>query len=135
VTIAAVLSLAGLAAVLGSWVLYLASIPRGKVPARPIGSIAAQILGTALAIGGVAWSFRGGGAPGAAVIAPAAVALIGGPLFLWLLTQRETPVGDIRVAVGDPLIPFAATASDGASFDSGELAGERVLLKFFRGHW
>jgi len=52
-----------------------------------------------------------------------------------VLTQRKTPIGDIKVEVGDTLLPFTATNSDGEAFSSEALIGKRTLLKFFRGGW
>lgn len=121
--------------VTATWVAYFARVPSGNVPARPIFSIAAQLLGVGLAIAALlqpapplAWG-------GALVAALAAVGLLLAGLFLWLLTQRKTPVGALKVAVGDTLLPFVALTSEGAPFDVAGLRGERVLLKFFRGGW
>ncbi len=62
------------------------------------------------------------------------VAIAMGALFLWLLTQRKTPIGDIKLAVGDEILPFSVAGADGW-FDSESLYGQRTLLKFFRGSW
>jgi hypothetical protein len=129
------MSAAGFVAVVGAWTGYLATVPSGNVPARPIGGITLQITGICLAIAGIVWSLRDGGSPGVAVIAPSAVALMMGPLFLYLLTQRKTPIGELKVEVADALLPFAATTSAGAAFHTDSLAGKRTLLKFFRGSW
>ena len=66
---------------------------------------------------------------------PAAVSLSGGAGFLWLLTQGDTPDGELIVERGDLLPRFEARDHHGEPFDSASLAGRRVLLKFFRGHW
>jgi len=134
-TVAIMMSAAGLVAVLVAWVTYLATIPSGKVPVRPIGTIVLQLVGVGLAIAAVVWSFSEGGAPGPAVIIPAAIALMMGSTFFYLLTQRKTPIGDLKVAVGDTLLRFEAPASDGSRFNTDSLAGKRTLLKFFRGGW
>ncbi len=134
-TTALALALAGFATVIATWAAYMATIPGGTVPARPVAHVAAQIAGTALAIAGLVWGAQDGRSPGAAVIAPATVALVMGPLFLFILSQRKTPVGDIRVSVGDPLPAFLARTASGAEFHTDSLAKRRVLLKFFRGGW
>jgi len=128
-------SAAGFVAVMAAWGTYLATIPSGRVPARPVGWIIVQLIGIGLAVSAILWSFRHGGSPGVAVIVPAAFALMMGLLFLWLLTQRKTPIGDLKVKVGDQLLAFAATTSDGTGFHTESLAGKRTLLKFFRGGW
>jgi len=134
-TVALTMSAAGFVAVLIAWVTYLATIPSGKVPARPVGAIGLQAAGIGLGLAAIVWSFRDGGAPGVAVIIPAVVAVMMGSTFFYLLSQRKTPIGDLKVAVGDALLPFAATASDGVRFHTDSLAGKRTLLKFFRGGW
>jgi hypothetical protein len=134
-TLAVGMSTAGLVVVMGTWFAYLATIPRGTVPARPIGSIVLQCVGIGLAISAIVLSFLGGGTSGVAVFAPAAVALMMGLTFFYLLSLRKTPIGDLRVKVGDTLLSFEATTSESARFHTDQLAGKRILLKFFRGGW
>lgn len=128
-------SAAGLIMVLAAWGTYLATIPGGKVPARPIGTIILQLAGIALAASAVIWSLRAGEPLGVAVIVPAFFALMMGSTFFYLLSLRRTPIGDLRVKIGDTLLPFEALASDGTAFKTDSLAGKRTLLKFFRGGW
>ncbi len=134
-TLAIILVAAGLASVLVGWGTYLATIPRGTVPLRPVAAITLQLGGMGLAIAGVVWSARAGQTPGAALIAPAGFATVMAVFFMFLLSQRKTPVGNLKVAVGDTLLPFASTDSSGASFHTDSFADTRVLLKFFRGSW
>jgi hypothetical protein len=56
-------------------------------------------------------------------------------LFLYLTSTGAQRVDDAMVAVGDTLPSFTAPDDNGNVFDSTSLAGSRVLLKFFRGHW
>jgi len=128
-------SAAGFVMVMTAWVSYLATIPSGKVPARPVGAIILQLAGIVLAVSAAVVSFRDGESPGVAVIVPAFFALMMGATFFYLLTLRKTPIGDLRVKVGDTLLPFETTTSDGAVFHTDSLAGKRTLLKFFRGGW
>jgi hypothetical protein len=129
------MSAAAFVAVMGTWGVYLASIPRGKVPVRPLGSVIMQFLGAGLAGLAIVWNYQGPETSGAAVIVPAALALMMALTFLWLLTQRKTPIGDLRVKVGDSILSFKSTTSDGVGFHSDELMGKRTLLKIFRGSW
>jgi hypothetical protein len=128
-------SAVGLVTVLTAWGTYLATIPGGKVPARPIGTIILQVAGIVLAISAVVLSFRDGRSPGLAVIIPAGIALMMGSTFFYFLSQRKTPIGDLKIKVGDTLLPFEATTSDGVVFHTDSLEGKRTLLKFFRGGW
>ncbi|MCA9665620.1 MAG: hypothetical protein KC503_08525 [Myxococcales bacterium] len=119
----------------GTFTVYLASIPRGKVPARPVGSVVLQVLALLAAIAALIVATRVAGTSLGATIAPSATAMVLSGLFLYLLSQRKTPVGKLAVAVGDTLLPFTSKDQRGAPFDSASLDGKRVLLKFFRGHW
>lgn len=130
-----VLAISGFVSVMVAWATYLATIPKGTMPARPIGHLLLQVGGVGLAIAGIAVWMRDGGASGAAVIPSAAVAIMMGLFFPFLLLFRKTPVGNIKVKLGDTLLPFASQTSDGSSFHSDSLAGRRSLLKFFRGGW
>lgn len=123
--------------VMGTFVAYLAKIPRSQVPVWPLGSIILQCIGLVLAVSAIVWSLQssGSGSSGAAVFIPATLALMLSLAFLWLLSQRKTPIGDLKVQLGGTLLPFTATLSDGGTFHTDELAGKRTLLKFFRGGW
>lgn len=55
-------------------------------------------------------------------------------LFLYLTTTGAQKAGE-GVGVGDAIPEFTAPDDTGEPFDSASLAGSRVLLKFFRGHW
>ena len=134
-TMAFATSATGFVAVMVAWISYLATIPSGKVPARPVGSIILQLAGMVAAASAVVWSFRDGGSPGVAVVLPAVFALMMGSAFMYLLSLRKTPIGNLKVKVGEALLPFEATTSDGTRFRTNSLAGKRTILKFFRGGW
>lgn len=134
-TIAIALASVGFLSVLVGWVTYMATIPKGNVPERPVGTLILTVGGAVIAIVAIAFSFQDGGSPGVAVGVPAALALTLGPTFPFLLSLRKTPVGNIKVKVGDSLLPFSTQTSDGSAFQTDELAGRRILLKFFRGGW
>tara|TARA_R110002096_G_scaffold171490_1_gene344323 strand:+ start:70 stop:462 length:393 start_codon:yes stop_codon:yes gene_type:complete len=123
------LAVIALGIAVATWAVYLVAIAKNTLSGLPWTSMAlmlAALGGGALAI---AWQ------PTAPVIVPAAVGITMSGLFLWLLSVRKTPVGEINVSVGDTLLPFAAQRGDGSQFQSDSLAGQRVLLKFFRGSW
>jgi len=134
-TVTVGIAVGGLAVVLGTWVEYLSTIPRGTVPARPVGSMALQCVGIVLAVSAIVLDFEGGEALSFAVTAPAVMALMMGSTFFWLLSIRKTPIGDLRVEVGDSLLAFDSITSEGTAFHTDQLAGRRILLKFFRGGW
>ena len=128
------LSAGSFVVVMTTLVIYFRSIPRGKVPVSVLGLQLKLWFGLGLAAAAIAWAARSGSL-GAAVIAPTAFATMMGAFVLWLLSNRATPVGDLEVEVGNKLLAFEATTSDGAAFRSDDLAGKRTLLKFFRGGW
>ena len=134
-TMALGMSLIGFFVVMGTWVAYFSTVPRGKVPVRPVGSVIMQCVGIGLAVSAIVWGYQSIGLSKVVVIIPAAIALMMGLFFLWLLSIRKTPIGDLKVKVGDKLLPFKAITSEGKEFHTDDLAGKRILLKFFRGGW
>jgi peroxiredoxin len=134
-TLAVLTAIAGFTIVLASIILYFRTIPRGTVP-KKIGGFATKLaVGVALSIVGVYLGITGTGSSGLLVYIPAGLGIMFGSFILWVLTQRKTPLGDVKVKVGDKILPFTAQNSQGTPFDSGELGGKRILLKFFRGGW
>lgn len=125
----------GFAVVMVSLMSYFRTIPRGTVPVKTGGFAFRLSLGVALALTGIILGATGQLRAGVPVYLPAVLAVFFGGFILWVLPQRHTPLGDIKVAEGDTLIPFTALTETGAPFDSSGLAGKRVLLKFFRGGW
>jgi len=106
-----------------------------KVPMNPKGSKFLQCVGISLGGLAIILNFQGSESSNLALFVPAAFAVMMGLGFFWLLAQRKTPIGDLKVKVGDKLFPFAAATSEGGKFHSDEFAGQRILLKFFRGGW
>lgn len=124
----ALLPLAGVALVLAAWLHYLALIPREKVPRRPTGHLAFMAAGCALA----AVALRH---PGAASIAAFATAVGLAGFFVYLLAIATLPSPELAARVGEELPPLRAQTPEGEPFSSADIAGERVLVKLFRGHW
>ncbi len=128
------LSVSSLLVAIAVVVNYFSKIAQAKI-GNGIGGLVLQLaFGVALAAASVVYANQNG-ALNAAVIAPAAFATILSSLLLYLLSQRKTPVGDLKVKVGDTLLAFEAKTSDGMRFHTSELSDRRVLLKFFRGGW
>lgn len=66
----------------------------------------------------------------------AAVLGIGiGGLLLYTIAISRQEIAPNGIRVGDTIPHFSALDDRGEAFDSNALAGQRVLLKFFRGHW
>lgn len=131
----AALALAAVALALIAWGHYFWLIAVHRVPRRPRGHLAALGLATVLGVAGVIVGPVSGGAVSWLAVGLAPVTLGAAGSFVWLLGQAPLPDGELVVAIGDPLPAFTATDHRGEPFSSAQLAGERVLLKFFRGHW
>lgn len=58
-----------------------------------------------------------------------------GLLFLYLVSTGAQKISGKTVNVGDALPSFAIPDETGSIFNSSNLIGKPVLLKFFRGHW
>ncbi len=123
------MAVAALGIAVATWGFYLVAIAKNTLSGLPWGSIALMLV----ALAGGAYAVAG--QPTAPVIGPAAVGITMSGLFLWLLSIRKTPIGDISVAVSGHMLPFVAQSATGSQFDSASLAGQRILLKFFRGSW
>lgn len=129
------LGLAGFACVIGAWASYARTVANETVKKRPIGALITLGLGSVLAIVSVfTLSFD---QPFLAILSIilTLIALAGTAYLYWLIYSSQTPLGDIRVRVGDKILPFEALTADGERFSSDELLGQRTLLKFFRGGW
>lgn len=129
---------AGLLLVMSTWIAYLSTIPRAKVPTNPSLYTLAQLAGVVFV--GVSLKLTlesealSSGARIAVYIA-VGMSLMLFSTWLFLMATRKTPAGAIKVGVGDSVLPFVAPRSDGTSFELASLKGERYLLKFFRGSW
>ena len=128
------MSVGSLVVVMGTVVHYFSKIAEGKIGPGISGLVLKLLLGITLAAAAIFLAVQNG-VLGAAVIAPAAFATMFSTLMLYLLSLRKTPIGDIKVKVGDKLLAFEAQTSDGIRFHTDELADRRILLKFFRGGW
>lgn len=113
---------------------YFSRIAKAKIGNEIGGLVLQLVLGIALAAIAIVFALQKG-TLGAAVIAPAAFATMLSSMLLYFLSQRKTPVGDLKVKVGDQFLAFEAKTSDGSRFDTSEFADRRILLKFFRGGW
>jgi hypothetical protein len=131
------LSVASCALVLTTVVLYFRTVPEGHVRPEITDLVVKMLAGLALAATAIGWQLTAGaGVVGTLIVgAPAAFAMMLATMLLYFLSQRMTPVGDLKVSVGDPLLAFSAATAEGTPFHTDQLAGKRTLLKFFRGGW
>jgi hypothetical protein len=66
---------------------------------------------------------------------PASISVFAALFFLATVAIGRQKVGDGAIALGATIPHFTAPDEHGVDFDSQSLAGQPVLIKFFRGHW
>ncbi len=115
--------------VMGAWALYWPLIKRMQVPLRPVGFQAVVGAGMIMSLVSL---LLGAGLFGLLLDF---VALAAGGFFLFSTMNSRMPERRPKVAAGETILDFSATASDGRSFSLSSLHGDPFILKFFRGHW
>lgn len=129
------LSIIGLLITLLGTLKYLLDIPKNKVPVYPVILITSLLLGLGITGLSILESQLSISILSIAHLLISSITALIAFGMLWLLKNRKTPIGEIKVSVGDKLIPFESTFSDEKPFSTDEFKGKRVLLKFFRGAW
>jgi len=99
-------------------------LPRNRSP-FVVGWLAGAALGLASLFGDPGWV--GGSA--------AVLAIAGGCFLSFTVAISRQRVGEDAIDVGDSLPDFSAPDEHGVVFQAASLAGQPVLIKFFRGHW
>jgi hypothetical protein len=135
ITISMIFSISSIVVVMGTWITYLRSILRMQVAVKPTSTLIFQSIGIGLGLLAIFYNIQYSEMFSKLVFIPAIFAIMFGSVFWLFYAQRKTPIGNLKVKVGDKLLPFTAATSDGRTFDSDELTGKRILLKFFRGAW
>lgn len=124
----------GFGCVLGGWGHYIATIPRDRVPRSPTLMFVTQSLGLIFAIGSLVLAIGSGSVP-VGIMFLSGFAIFMGAFFFVLYSQRRTPLGNLQVEVGSPMLAFEAIDSNGAPVNSDDWRGRRILFKFYRGLW
>lgn len=123
------IALGALALAIAAATRWFRAVHNVKLPNSRMGYLFVMLIVTVAAIAslvaGVGW--LGGIAAGIAVV-------IAGFFFLTVAISKQV-TGTGAIAVGDSLPGFTAIDENGEQFDSAVLAGNPVLIKFFRGHW
>lgn len=128
------LAAGGLAFVLSGWVVYMATVPGGRVPRVPSLALALQAAGVLLSGFAIVAAVTGD-ASVAGPIALGSLAMLLTAFFVVLLFLRPTPLGAIQIRVGHRLPPFELQDAEGKWVRSNALRGQWTLIKVFRGHW
>ncbi|MFC1233485.1 peroxiredoxin family protein [Vibrio sp. F74] len=111
---------------------YFSKLKQNKAPKNPIFLKSAMAISSLSSVGAISTLFL---TPTSVIstvfiIVIALYVLSTSAVFTFFLAQKDTPIGDIKIAVGDDLLAFKTE-----TFDSSSLAGKRTLLKFYRGAW
>ena len=133
--LALVSALLGLLSTLTGFALYFSKAKKNSAPKTPVGVTIGLLVG--LFLGAHALSLFGGLSLllKIAVVLPFIFTLLLGSVFFFFLLQKNPPLNEIKVKQGDSLLPFKSSDANGHFFASDDLAGKRVLLKFYRGSW
>ena len=113
-----------------SLVHYFYKLKKNQVPRTPILLMAGMLVSSIISIGSLSLSFSEPTLSTVLIVLLALYVLPTSAMFSYLLANKNTPVGNIKVKTGDDIIPFKTD-----NFDSESLAGQRTLLKFYRGSW
>lgn len=114
-------------------VVYLGKMKKSKTPKKPIGLMISMLLG--LCLGGYAVSLSNSATETVVAGIFCGFTIFLSAMLLFLLLQKKPPLGDIKVKVGDLIIPFEASTFEDNAFNTEKIKGKRTLLKFFRGSW
>ena len=108
---------------------WIHAIQTVSIPENRRAYVIASVATLALAGGAFA------NAPGWLGGVPATIGVIGAVFFLFTFAIGDQRLAAGAIGVGDPIPAFTAQDEHQATFDSADLAGHPVLIKFFRGHW
>lgn len=125
----------GLLSTLFGVAVYFAKVKQNRPPVRPFALITALLGGIVLGSTAIFLAVPASVMSVLPIALLSAMPIFMGLLFLWLFSQRHTPIGDIKVRIGDQILPFKVQASDGKTFTAQDLKGKRTLFKFYRGSW
>ena len=121
------LGLLGLLIVLGTMGLWFWRAFRVNIPiSTPYPYILSWAIGVALGIVALVSGTESGFASWAIGV---------GAVLLYTMFTGSQKVSDNMINVGDQIPVFTGVNDQGEIFNSANLAGSKVLIKFFRGHW
>ena len=126
------LSIVGFILVNIAQIHYFSKLKKNQTPKNPIFLTLSLFVGSSLSLLAIASLFT---EPSplihkVVVIVLGLIVLSTSATFALFLLTKSTPIGEIKVSVGDSILPFST-----ANFDSSSLIGKRTLLKFYRGSW
>jgi len=127
------IAFSGLFSTISGVTSYMAKLKKSKTPKVPITLFIGFILGNGL--GAYALYLASTTTEIAVAFTLFLTSFSITALLLFFLFKRKVPLGDIKVKVGGPVLPFIAASAKGDTFTNENLLGKRTLFKFYRGSW
>ncbi|MEH6597299.1 MAG: peroxiredoxin family protein [Colwellia polaris] len=134
-TFALTISLVGLIIMLTGIALYFSKLIKNKVPKLPIGLFFCLSVGVLTGLYSLYLAIPNAFLSVLPIAIPAVFTVFIGSFFIFVFLNKNTPLGDIKVSIGDKLIPFETKTAADTIFSSEQFKGKRTLLKFYRGSW
>jgi hypothetical protein len=126
---ATALGICALLLTLGAGTFWIRALRRVAVPKNRAVFLTAFLLAGVL---GVAALLQGAGWVGGV---PAVFSIVVALFFMLTVAIGNQKTAASAIRVGDAIPAFTAVDEHGQTFNSQTLAGNPVLIKFFRGHW
>lgn len=120
----------GFLVLIAALVHYFSKMKKNKTPKNPTLLKSAMVISSALSILSLVTLSYQLNATTLLVLFFSLNTLSTSAIFAYFLATKATPIGEIKINVGDRLPAFKT-----AEFDSESLIGKRTLLKFYRGSW
>jgi peroxiredoxin len=112
---------------------YFTKLKKNQTPKYPLGL--ATTLPVSIALGFYALSLSSSTLVTIIMALPVGIVTLVSATLLFFLLQKSTPIGDIKVKLGDSILPFITNDFEGNTLSTESLKGKRTLLKFYRGSW
>lgn len=115
--------------ILGSAALWFRAAFAVQLPQKRSAYVASWVVGTVLAL----WSLST--SPSWPVGIAAGLALLVGVFLLFTVAISRQVLAPQAIVPGQTIPEFVSVTDIGKPFHSSSLAGQPILIKFFRGHW
>ncbi|UUO22135.1 peroxiredoxin family protein [Colwellia sp. M166] len=111
---------------------YFYKLKKNQTPKKAIFLIFSMLIGSLLSLSAIATAFTEPVSNLNLIVVVILALLIWSTsaIFSFFLATKATPIGEIKVSVGEQILPFTT-----ANFDYASLMGKGILLKFYRGSW
>ncbi len=129
------LSLLGFATTVTGSLDYFLKVKKNNPPKNPIVLMLALGAGVFLGLAALITGFNNLHWNFVFVAIMSSFSIFLGGKFIWVFTQKDTPLSDIKVAIGEKFPKFESITYNNEVYSTEEMKNQRVLLKFYRGAW